>query len=63
MKDHLIVGIDLGSSAIRLAVGQITSGADKRETLSIIGAIEVPPGISKGAINSGRCYQCNFGFT
>ncbi len=53
MKDHLIVGIDLGSSAIRLAVGQIVTGADKRESLSIIGAIEVPSqGISKGSINS-----------
>jgi cell division protein FtsA len=53
MKEHLIVGIDLGSSAIRLAVGQIAAGADKRETLSIIGAIEVASqGISKGSINS-----------
>ena len=53
MKDHLIVGIDLGSSAIRLAVGQVATGADKREVLSIIGAVEVPSqGISKGSINS-----------
>jgi cell division protein FtsA len=53
MKDHLIVGVDLGSSAIRLAVGQVSMGQDKREVLSIIGAVEVPSqGISKGAVNS-----------
>lgn len=53
MKDHLIVGVDLGSSAIRLAVGQVSIGNDKREVLSVIGAVEVPSqGISKGSVNS-----------
>lgn len=53
MKDRLIAGIDLGSSAIRLAVGQIAQTADKREIFSIVGAVEVPSqGISKGAISS-----------
>ncbi len=53
MKDHLIVGVDLGSSAIRLAVGQVSIGSDKREVLSVIGAVEVPSqGISKGSVNS-----------
>ncbi len=53
MKDHLIVGVDLGSSAIRLAVGQVSIGQEKREVLSIIGAVEVlSQGISKGAVNS-----------
>jgi len=53
MKDHLLVGIDLGSSAIRVAVGQISVGQDRHETLQIIGAVESPSqGISKGSINS-----------
>jgi hypothetical protein len=57
MKDHLIVGIDLGSSAIRLAVGQITIGADKRETLSIWCNRSSVSGISKGSINSLECQK------
>ena len=53
MKDHLIVGVDLGSSAIRLAVGQVSVGQDRREVMSVIGAVEVPSqGISKGSVNS-----------
>lgn len=53
MKEHVIAGIDLGSSAIRLAVGQVTVGADKRPSLHIIGAVEVPSsGIAKGTISS-----------
>ncbi|MDO8584215.1 MAG: cell division protein FtsA, partial [bacterium] len=53
MKDRLIAGIDLGSSAIRLAVGQLTVGADKRELFNLIGAVEVPSqGISKGTVSA-----------
>lgn len=53
MKEQLIAGIDLGSSHIRLAVGQVSVGQDKRAVLSIIGAVEVPSvGISKGAVSS-----------
>ncbi len=53
MKEHLIAGIDLGSSSIRLAVGQVTFGTDKRPSLHIIGAVETPSaGISKGTISS-----------
>jgi len=53
MRDRILAGIDLGSSAIRLAVGQIAAGPDKRETINLIGAVEVPSsGISKGAIKS-----------
>ncbi len=53
MKDRLIAGIDLGSSAIRIAVGQVTQGADKREIFNIIGAVEVgSQGISKGAVSA-----------
>lgn len=53
MKDRYLAAIDLGSSAIRLAVGQISSGPDKREVIALIGAEEVPSaGISKGSIRS-----------
>ncbi len=53
MKEHLIAGIDLGSSSIRLVAGQVTVGADKREVLTMLGAVEVPSqGISKGSVNS-----------
>ncbi len=53
MRDRILAGIDLGSSAIRLAVGQIVVGPDKRESVNLIGAVEVPSlGISKGAIKS-----------
>lgn len=53
MKERLIAGIDMGSSAIRLAVGQVLVGQDKRETLNVIGAVEVPSqGISKGSVHS-----------
>lgn len=53
MKEHLIAGIDLGSAHMRLAAGQVGVGSDKRETLSLLGAVEVPSyGISKGSISS-----------
>ena len=53
MKDHLIAGIDIGSSCIRLAIGQVLMTADKRPSLNIIGAAEVASqGISKGVISS-----------
>jgi cell division protein FtsA len=53
MRERIVAGIDLGSHAIRLAVGQVSSGSDKREILQLIGAYEVPSrGISKGAIRS-----------
>ncbi len=53
MKDHLIAGIDIGSSAIRLAIGQVFMMPDKRPSLNIIGAAEVESqGISKGVVSS-----------
>ena len=53
MRDRFIAAIDLGSSAIRLAVGQVTVGSDRREVLSMIGADEVQSiGISRGAVQS-----------
>ncbi len=48
MRDDLIIGLDLGSTNIRLVAGQ-----RKEEELRIIGAIESPSaGVGKGIINS-----------
>lgn len=53
MRDRILAGIDLGSHAIRLAVGQISSGAERRDVLQLIGAHEVPSqGITRGSIRS-----------
>lgn len=51
-NESLIVGLDVGSSAIRIAVAQRASG-EGDGGLQIVGAIEVPAaGISKGTISS-----------
>ncbi|MFA5185891.1 MAG: cell division protein FtsA [Patescibacteria group bacterium] len=53
MKERLIVGLDLGSSRIRLAVGQVGFSQDKHPSLNFIGAVEVQSqGISKGSVSS-----------
>ena len=53
MKEHLLVGLDLGTSHIRIAVGQLLQSPEKRTSLQIIGASEAPSrGIAKGAITS-----------
>lgn len=53
MKERLIAGLDLGSSAIRLAVGQVSLGPDRRPSLTLIGAVEVASqGIAKGGVKS-----------
>lgn len=51
-EDMLFVGIDIGSTAVRIAVGQKLPQGDK-EQVHVIGAAEVPSeGISRGVINS-----------
>lgn len=48
MREDIIVGLDIGSTNIRLVAGQ-----RKDEDLQIIGAVESPSaGISKGVVNS-----------
>lgn len=48
-RDDIIVGLDIGSSAVRIVVGQKTG----EQPLRIIGAAETPAeGISRGIINS-----------
>lgn len=49
-RDSLITGLDIGSTAIRVVVGQRSRGEDR---LKIIGATEVPArGISRGVVVS-----------
>ncbi|MBU1032992.1 MAG: cell division protein FtsA [Patescibacteria group bacterium] len=53
MKERLLVGLDLGSSSVRVAIGQLTFSNDQRSVLNIIGVTEIPScGISKGCISS-----------
>lgn len=52
MKDNIIAGLDIGSTSIRLVVGQKISSIDGEE-LQIIGAVSVPTaGVSRGIVNS-----------
>ncbi len=53
MKDEIIAGLDIGTSAIRLVVGQRSQGRENEDKLQIIGAVTVPAnGINKGAVKS-----------
>jgi cell division protein FtsA len=52
-KAELITGVDIGSTAIRVAVGQFVMDGKSEGELQIIGAAEAPSsGVSKGIINS-----------
>ncbi|MCU0680159.1 MAG: cell division protein FtsA [Planctomycetes bacterium] len=52
MKEEIIAGLDIGSTTIRLAIGQRTISTEGEE-LHIIGAVSAPTnGVSKGIVNS-----------
>lgn len=52
-EDALFAGIDIGSTAVRIAVGQRLPSNGEKEQVHIIGAAEVPSeGINRGVINS-----------
>lgn len=52
MKDNIIAGLDIGSTTIRLVVGQRLASENNQHP-QIIGAIEVPSqGISRGVVTS-----------
>lgn len=52
MKDNIIAGLDIGSTSIRLVVGQKAAG-ESGEQLQILGAVSVPAqGINRGVVNS-----------
>jgi cell division protein FtsA len=52
-QDEIIVGLDIGSTAIKVAVGQRTIGDDKKQKLHIIGAVsQEAEGINRGVITN-----------
>ncbi len=52
MKDNIIAGLDIGSTEIRLVVGQ-RNNEGENDKLQIIGAVSVPSkGISRGIVKS-----------
>ena len=52
MKDNVLAGLDVGSTSIRLVIGQKISGPAGEE-LQIIGAVSGPTaGVSRGLVNS-----------
>lgn len=52
MKENVIVGLDIGSTVVRMVIGQKVQ-TEKDEILQIIGAVTVPSeGISKGNVTS-----------
>jgi cell division protein FtsA len=53
MAEEIITGLDIGSSKIRVVVGQPIPGEDEKKQLHITGAVEVPSlGIHRGGISS-----------
>jgi cell division protein FtsA len=53
MSARLLVGLDLGSSRIRFAMGQVSAGGEHGPSLSIVGALEAPSqGIAKGSVTA-----------
>ncbi len=51
MSEEIFTGIDIGSHAVRVAVGKLVSSQDARDQMHIIGAVEVPSaGVSRGTI-------------
>ncbi len=52
IREEIITGLDIGSTAVRIAVGQPMVRADS-ETMHIVGAAEVPSeGVHKGIVTS-----------
>jgi len=52
MKENIIAGLDIGSTNIRLVIGQLKDSGE-RENIQIIGAVSAPAlGINKGAVKS-----------
>ena len=53
MKERLLVGLDVGTSHVRLVAGQLSVGPDKRLTLNLVGGAEVASqGVAKGTVSS-----------
>ena len=53
MNEDIIVGLDVGSHAVRVAVGQAIPAPDGKPIVHIIGAVEVvSEGVNKGGVTS-----------
>ena len=53
MSEEIYVGLDVGSCAVRVAVGKMVPTADGKEQIHIVGAVEVPSsGINKGTVTN-----------
>lgn len=51
MPEDIYAGLDIGSYAVRIAVGKAVTGADGKDQIHIIGAVEVPSGgVAKGTV-------------
>ncbi len=51
MAEELYAGLDIGSYAVRIAVGKAVPGPDGKEQIHVVGAVEVPSGgVAKGAV-------------
>ncbi|HDQ23019.1 MAG TPA: cell division protein FtsA, partial [Candidatus Uhrbacteria bacterium] len=52
-QEEIIVGLDIGSTSIKVAVGQRTNSQEKQQKLHIVGVIEhEAEGINRGVITS-----------
>lgn len=52
-QSALITGLDIGSTAIRIVVGQLTEATEGKHELQMLGMVEVPSeGVHKGVITS-----------
>lgn len=53
MQEEIYAGLDVGSHAVRAAVGKLVPTSDGKQQMHIIGAVEVPSsGVSKGTITN-----------
>lgn len=53
MADEIYAGLDIGSHAVRVAVGKVVPSPGGKDQMHVIGAVEVPSsGISKGTVTN-----------
>ena len=53
MSEEIYIGLDVGSCAVRVAVGKLVPTPDGKEQIHIVGAVEVPSnGINKGTVTN-----------
>ena len=53
MSEEIFIGLDVGTYAIRVAVGRLVPSPEGGEQIHIIGAVEVPSaGVNKGTITN-----------